>query len=238
MRKIKRWFRVGLSVSLASLALFMLNSAFGRYKVVSSEQRFEEALDNSFVVAFIYPGKVSKEVFQKAERKAFYRKLKNAKRMFKMISSSYPYDYAQVLFITVNASKERIGGALSSYNIPLPTPDQPIFALFRGGKLVAVKKGFLIRRQVKEFIDSHLKSDIAEATKQRDVEEQRRLKAAKRRAYDRAYRWGPYWYGVGWPYYSWGYYGWPYYGYSWGWPYRGSWRGHRYRRRGGCRRCR
>jgi len=145
------------------------------------------------------------------------REIKRLRRTFKIASDTDPYKYAGVRFITVDAGRERLSGIVGNYSIPKPTPDSPVFALFKGEELVGNKRGFLSISDMKTFIDGAFSTEIKKMVKERDKELVRSTERAKRAAYRRSYRYyygSPYYYGR--PWYPGGYWG---YGGPWGYRY-------------------
>lgn len=214
-KKRKNIIKIGLSYALFCGALATLNSAYGRYKKISSPKRFRSSLNkHDLVVAFFY-------IHEKKMPHADRSKVNEAQATFKSVSKIESYRYADVIFTSVNAAKERLADLVRDYGVGQPSANSPIVALFRGGNLVTTKKGFLSRKDIKAFVDSYFGKAIAQIQKDKDIKRKRRLERARIRAYNRSY-----WY----PYYGYGFgYGYPYYGYGYGYrPYFGFGFGHRY----------
>ncbi|MCK5632465.1 hypothetical protein KAH94_01845 [bacterium] len=210
--------KAAIVLAIAALALIALNDAFGRYKRASSAERFERALEENYVVALLYAGKPKKGM---RIEKSVRNRIKSLRKTFKRISSLDPYNYAEIMFVTADVSQGKLFYIPQDYKLEKPTLQEPIFVLFKGGAQVATIKGFLSTSEIRAFIDKNFRNDIAQLVKQKDAREKRRLREARRRSYDRSYRWAPYYGG------SWGF-GWPYRGYGWGggFGFRRGW-GHR-----------
>lgn len=201
-----RVLRLSLTIALCCVSLAMLNSAFGKHRRVTSSRGLEDALSvNDLVVALFY-------VEKKGADKEIKDKVRATQRDFRIISKTDSYDYAGILFASVNTAKEDMLEMTVKYGVTRPEAASPSWALFRGGKMVACLSGFQDREEVRNTIDQYFSQDIARITKEKDAQRQRRIEAARVRAAENAAAY-PYW---GWPYYG----GW--YGYGAGWPYYGG----------------
>jgi thioredoxin-related protein len=142
----------------------------------------------------------------------FYHDEKNdknthaAKKNFQAASRNEPY----VAFIYANIDKDDILSTAQEFG----AQKFPTYMLFKNGKGVVQKPGFMSKYAIIDFIERHFKSDINKILKLRREQAQRRAEQARINA---AY-WGPYW-GFGWGWggypYGGGYWGAPYYGYYW-----------------------
>lgn len=197
---MKTLIRISLAALASVFALILLNDAMGRHKSISSERRFERALQNDLTVALFYMGK--------SGDKELNRSIKDLRKTFKRVSKTDPFNYAELMFVNADLSKSKLETLADDYGVPQPEVDNPIIVLFKGGKQIAAENGFLSSPDIRKFIKKYFGKDIDSITKQKDKRRQRRLEESRRRAYDRSYRW---------PYYGYGHYGWgwPHYGYGW-----------------------
>ncbi len=203
--------RLLLMMGLFVVSLAMLNNAFGKHRRVTSTCGLVDAVRiHELAVALFY-------VEKKGINREIREQVREAQKIFRAVSKVDTYDYAGVLFASVNTAKEDILELTIRYGVTRPEADSPSLALFRGGKMVACLSGFQDREDIKNIIDQYFGGDITRITKEKDAQRQRRVEAARVRAYENAAAY-PYW--GGWPYYGgWAGYGaaWPYYGGSGYW---------------------
>ena len=232
MRDIKQMhplLRLVLSATLFVVVLMGLQSVFASVRKVKRVARLESNLQKSefSIVLFYYRGKRVKD-------KTLRKKVREQLRNFKSASKTTPYRYAGVSFFSVDVAINKDFLVFANKLRVMPRLDNPTVALFRGNKQVSSKNGFLSKSDITDFIDKYLGKEIDKIVDEKDRKLVREKQDAKRRAYERSYRypsWGGY-YGYGWPYrYSrpgWGL------GFGWGGGWRGGgWRGGRRR----CHRC-
>lgn len=235
--KTQKLVRTLLTAALFFITVSMLNNAFGKHRRITSTRGLGDAVKtNDLVVALFY---VEKKGIDKHVRE----RLHDTQKAFRSVSKDETYDYAAILFSSVNTAKQDMIDMVVEYGVTRPEPDSPSLALFREGKMIACLNGFQDREGIRGVIDQYFTQDIARITKAKDALRQRQLETARQRAYERAAWWGggyPYYggwygYGAGWPYYG-GYYWGPTWSWRSDWGWRGGWGGGY---RGGCRtRCR
>lgn len=231
MKHIKQMhplLQLALSATLFIVVLMGLQNLLASVRVVRRAARFESMLQGRefAVVLFYHKGK-------RIEDKALRAKMRQQLKNFKAASKTAPYRYAGVDFYSVDVARQQDLADIATKYRAMPSANQVSVALFRGGDMVSTKRGMFDRADITDFIDQYLGKEIDKVVDEKDRALVRAKEDAKRRAYDRSYRY-PYWgyYGYGWPYYRRWWWGGPYYGGGWGFGWRGGWRGGRR-----CHRC-
>lgn len=226
IKQMHPFLRLILSAVLFVIVLMGLNSVVASVKRVQRATKLENMIHEArFAVALFY------DQGRRMKDKDLRKQLREQTRDLRSASKLSPYRDAGVDFYSVNVANRSDLADLARMYKADPGKHSAAFALFRDGKLVASRAGFMSPSQIGDFIDEYLEADISKVMERKDKQLAREKEKAKIRAYERSYRY-PYW-GFGYGYRPWGYWGWgyrPYWGASWGW---GGYRGYR-----GCRRCR
>jgi hypothetical protein len=192
---------IKILIGIASLA-GMLGTLGARERSVSSEKRFYSFIrKNELAVVLFY--RKDKEIKQDD---VLYNQVVSLERMFSSTSRTPSYREAEIQFLTINVTKEKLIDLAQDFGVT----SIPSFILFKDG--VPVRKngtivrldGFIDRERLINFIDSHFETRVKDIIKEK-------AEARKRAAEERRY-----WY-YSRPYWDWGWgWGYPYY---WGWPY-------------------
>ena len=152
MKKLQPFLRVILFGALFIVVLAGLKNVFARVGKVRKETQFtNEVMDNDLVIALFYARAERSREDDRAARdkkKEDRKKMKTQQKTFRIASDTDPYKYAGVRFISVDVNREKLTGLIGKYRIAKPKPDNPVFALFKGGNLVTTKSGFLSKPTV------------------------------------------------------------------------------------------
>ncbi len=123
--------------------------------------------------------------------------IKDLEVMLRSLSKNPLYKGADLQIVRVDIGRRDLGKVAQEYAIEtLPT-----YMIFLGREPIGNKlTGFAYRSKVNALIDQNLKEKMNVRLKEKEKERKRELEAARIRAYNRAYYWGPYWYGGYYPY--------------------------------------